>query len=103
MRFMLISDNHDTAVGMRLAGITGVIASDARETEAALDAAIADEDVGIVLITRRIGELCSERINDIKLHRSRPLIVEVPDRHIGENDEQIDITRYVREAIGINI
>ena len=38
----------------------------------------------------------------LKLNRSRPLIVEIPDRH-GNGRAKDSITRYVREAIGIKI
>ena len=54
MRFHLISDNVDTLVGLRLAGIDGVVVHEPEEIEAALKAAIADEDIAIVLITDRL-------------------------------------------------
>ncbi len=102
MRFMLISNNHDTAVGMRLAGIDGVIAHTGEEVEAALDKAIATEDIGIVLMTEGLSELCPARVYDIKLNARRPLIVEIPDRHADGRSEN-SISRYVREAIGVKI
>ena len=46
--------------------------------------------------------LCPELVYDLKLNRSRPLIVEIPDRH-GNGRAKDSITRYVREAIGIKI
>lgn len=102
MRFMLISDNHDTAVGMRLAGIDGVIAHTAEEVGTALDVALKTEDVGIILMTEALVKLCPERIYDIKMHARRPLIVEIPDRHAAGRSEN-SIARYVREAIGVKI
>ncbi|MGI6269428.1 MAG: V-type ATP synthase subunit F [Candidatus Howiella sp.] len=102
MRFMLISNNHDTAVGMRLAGIDGVIAHTKEEVKAALDAAVADEEIGIVLMTEGLGNLCPERVYDIKMNARRPLIVEIPDRHADGRSEN-SISRYVREAIGVKI
>lgn len=102
MRFMLISDNHDTAVGMRLAGIDGLIAHDPREVEQALKSALGQEEIGIVLMTERLVSMCPELIYDIKMNRRRPLIVEIPDRHAAGRSEN-SITRYVREAIGVKI
>ena len=102
MRFELISDNHDTVVGMRLAGIHGVIVDTPDEVESALKTVIADNDVGIVLITERLGAMCPKLINDIKLHTSHPLIVEIPDRH-ADGRSKDSILRYVREAIGVKI
>lgn len=102
MRFMLISDNHDTLVGMRLAGIEGVIADSKDEAERALDLYSKDENIGIILITERLSAMCGGLIDDFKLHRSRPLIVEIPDRHSDGRDSD-SIMRYVREAIGVKI
>lgn len=102
MRFMLISDNHDTAMGMRLAGIEGVIVHEPDEVQQALKDAVAQEDVGIVLVTERLVALCPDLVYDIKMNRRRPLIVEIPDRH-GDGRSEDSITRYVREAIGVKI
>ena len=102
MRFMLISDNHDTAMGMRLAGIEGVIVHEPDEVQKALKEAVAKEDVGILLVTERLVALCPDLVYDIKMNRRRPLIVESPDRH-GDGRSEDSITRYVREAIGVKI
>ena len=42
MKFFLISDNIDTQMGMRLAGIEGVVAHEAEEVEAAVQLAVQD-------------------------------------------------------------
>ena len=103
MKFMLISDNHDTLVGMRLAGIEGVLAHEADEVEAALKSAIDDERVGIILITEKLVVLCPEIIYELKLSHKRPLIVEIPDRHTSAGRAASSITRYIKEAIGVNL
>ena len=46
--------------------------------------------------------LCPEELYDLKLNCSRPLVVEIPDRH-GTTRPPDSITKYVREAIGIKI
>ncbi len=102
MRFFLISDNTDTYVGMRLAGIEGVVAQTAVAVEKELRQACADPEIGVVLITAKLMELCPDVIYDMKLHSKRPLIVEVNDRH-GAGKLSDSITRYVRDAVGINI
>ena len=102
MRFYLISDNVDTRVGMRLAGIDGVVVHEAAEVNKALSDAMAMEDVGVILMTEHLVKLCSGLVDDLKLNRSRPLIVEIPDRH-GNGRAKDSITRYVREAIGLKI
>lgn len=102
MRFFLISDNVDTLVGMRLAGINGIVVHESEEVKNALNNAIDIEDIAVVLITEKLVQLCSDMIYDIKLNRQRPLIVEIPDRH-GNGRAKDSITRYVRDAIGVKI
>ncbi|MBQ4313107.1 MAG: V-type ATP synthase subunit F, partial [Clostridia bacterium] len=55
MKFFLISSNNDTTIGLRLAGIDGVIVRDEEEARAALERAVADESVGVVLMTERLS------------------------------------------------
>lgn len=99
MRFYLISDNIDTYVGMRLAGIEGVVVHTAVAVEKELREACANPDIGVVLVTAKLMELCPDVIYDMKLHSKRPLIVEVTDRH-GAGKLSNSITRYVRDAVG---
>ena len=102
MRFYVISDNVDTQVGMRLAGIEGVVVHEQEEVRQALSAAMAMEDVAVILMTEHLVKLCPELVDELKLSRARPLIVEIPDRH-GNGRAKDSITRYVRDAIGIRI
>ena len=102
MRFFLISDNVDTQVGMRMAGIEGVVVHEAEEVHAALSDAMEQPDVAVILMTEHLVSLCRELVDDLKLHRSRPLIVEIPDRH-GSSEVSEAIARYVKEAVGIKI
>lgn len=102
MRFYLISDNVDTQVGMRMAGIEGVVVHEEDEVQKALSGAMEREDIAIILMTEHLVSLCRDLVDDLKLHRSRPLIVEIPDRH-GNGRAKDSITRYVRDAIGIKI
>lgn len=102
MRFYLLSDNDDTLVGMRLSGIEGEVLHEETETRQRLLEVMEREDVGVVLMTNKLINLCPELVYDLKLNRKRPLIVEVTDRH-GAGQLSDAITRYVREAVGINI
>ena len=102
MRYYLISDNGDTMVGMRLAGIDGVLVHEQKEVQTALAEAMDLPDVAVILMTERLVTLCPDLVYDLKLNRKRPLIVEIPDRH-GNGRAKDSITRYVREAIGVKI
>lgn len=102
MKIYLICDNTDTLVGMKLAGIEGVIVHEREEFTEAVNKVLGDKDIGILLINENLCSLDSELINNIKLKYSKPLIVEVPDRH-GSGRAEDFITSYVKDAIGINI
>ena len=102
MKFYLISDNIDTQMGMRLAGVEGEIAHTPEEVEEAMKHAFSDEDIAVVLMTEKLVQMCHERVYDLKLNCRRPLIVEIPDRH-GNSHITDAISRYVSEAIGIKL
>ena len=67
----------------------------------AVNRCLADEQVGIILITHRLCELCEDFITQTKRSYDKPLIVEIPDRHGSQGSDSI--TRYVRDTIGIKI
>lgn len=102
MKFYLLSDNIDTQMGLRLAGIEGVVVHERHEMLEALEKAMHMKDVTIILMTTKLIELCPDVISELKLNQKQPLIVEIPDRHgaskIGET-----IDKYVSEAIGVKL
>jgi len=102
MKAYLISDNMDTLVGMRLAGINGVIVHEREEILIELNNLTSKKDFGIILITEKLASLVSEEIKKIKLNIGIPLIVEIPDRH-GTTRGKESITKYVKESIGLKI
>lgn len=102
MKMFLISDNNDTKTGMRLAGIEGVVVHEREEVLSALNNALDNKDIGIILLTEKLMDLVHDEVMDIKLKYDYPLIVEIPDRH-GPKKDADQITKYVREAIGLKI
>lgn len=102
MKMFLISDNIDTYTGMRLAGVDGVVVHDKQVLSDKLNQVLADKDLGILLITEKLSHEFPEVINDIKLNRKLPLVVEIPDRH-GTGRRPDFITAYVNEAIGLKL
>ena len=100
MKFFLISDNNDTCMGMRLAGIDGVVVHTAEQVKKNLEKAKADKDIGVILMTEKLINMCREAVYDMKLNCAKPLIVEIPDRH-GASGISQSIDQYVGEAIGI--
>lgn len=102
MKFYLISDNIDTRIGMRLAGIEGVVLHEKQEVAQELERICTDPEIGVILVAEKLMKLCPDIIYDFKLNRKRPLIVEIPDRH-GTSNISDTITQYIYDAIGIQI
>lgn len=102
MKFFLLSDNIDTQMGMRLAGIEGIVIHEREEVLRELEKAMHVEDIAVILMTTKLIQTCPDIISDLKLKQKKPLIVEIPDRHgsakIGET-----IDGYVSEAIGVKL
>lgn len=102
MKMYLISDNVDTWTGMRLAGVEGAVVHERAELKAELDRALADREIGIILLTEKFGREFPELIDNVRLERKLPLLVEIPDRH-GTGRKPDFITSYVNEAIGLKL
>jgi V/A-type H+-transporting ATPase subunit F len=102
MKFYLISDNVDTKMGMRFAGIPGVVVHEENEVRRELTEAMEREDIAVILMTEKLVKLCPDLIYDLKLNRKKPLIVEIPDRH-GNGRTKDSITKYVQDAIGVKL
>ncbi len=102
MKYFLISDNVDTLAGMQLVGVSGVIVHEVQEVEKALEDAYAQPDIGLILITDKLVELCKDTVFEYKLKYKTPLIVEMPDRHSNQNPGD-NIKKYISEVVGIKI
>ena len=98
MKMYLISDNVDTYTGMRLAGVEGVVVHERDELREALEKTLTDKTIGIVLLTEKFGQEFPEILDQFRLERQMPLLIEIPDRH-GTGRKKDFITSYVTEAI----
>ena len=88
--------------GMRLAGVEGAVVHERAQLKEELDKVLADKEIGIVLLTEKFGREFPDIIDNVKLERKLPLIVEIPDRH-GTGRKPDFITSYVNEAIGLKL
>lgn len=102
MKMFLISDNVDTYTGMRLVGIDGVVIHSKKHLKEQLDRTFSNKEIGVLLITEKLSREFPDIINDVKLNRRLPLIVEIPDRH-GTGRDPNFIMNYVNEAIGLKL
>ncbi|MDR0764279.1 MAG: V-type ATP synthase subunit F [Synergistaceae bacterium] len=102
MKAFLISDNHDTLVGMRLAGIEGVVVHGHGEAADAMASALKRRDLAILAVTEKISELLPETIQRLREQGELPIVIEIPDRH-GTKRSPDFLTGYVRDAIGVKM
>jgi V/A-type H+-transporting ATPase subunit F len=89
-------------MGMRLVGIEGIVLHDRKKVIQEIEKILHNDQIGILLITTKLVDLCPEVISELKLKRTRPLIVEIPDRH-GGNKIGVSIDEYVSDAIGVKL
>ena len=102
MKMYLISDNVDTYTGMRLAGVDGVVVHERNELHEELRKVLQDKTNGIVLQTEKFGREFPDIIDEFRLERKMPLLIEIPDRH-GTGRQKDFITSYITEAIGLKL
>ena len=81
MKLFLISDNVDTYTGMRLAGVDGVVVHERKELREQLEKVLQDKSIGIVLLTEKFGREFPDILDEFRLERKIPLLIEIPDRH----------------------
>ena len=102
MRFFLIRDNIDTAIGLRLAGVAGTVVHGREETLEAFKKAIEDKTIGILLVTELAAKEIPEEIKSHKISGKLPLVFVIPDRHGWRGDRNF-ITRYVEDVVGVKL
>ena len=76
-------------MGMRFAGIEGVVVHQEDEVRSELEKAVNRDDIAVILITETLVSLCPDLIYDLKLNRKQPLIVEIPDVTVTEEPRTV--------------
>lgn len=99
---VLVIGHPEAVLGFSLAGVHGQPASTAEEANRALDEAFKSKDVGIVLVTQDVAGMIQARMDDLKLHSTVPLVVEIPSPE-GIPEGQASLGELVLKAIGIKL
>jgi V/A-type H+/Na+-transporting ATPase subunit F len=99
---VLVIGNSEAVLGFSLVGVNGQVATSAAEANQALDAALAATDIGIILVTQDIAGLIGARMEQLKLHSTVPLVVEIPGP-AGVSPDQPSLSEIVLKAIGIKL
>ncbi len=101
MKFFVIGDE-DTVLGFSLAGAKGIVVRDAAGARRALEEALEDRDIGIIIITERLAALIRPEVDAYFYNTDHPLIVEIPDR-LGPLPDRISVKEVVQTAVGIRM
>ncbi len=101
MKLYLISNNTDTAVGLRLAGVEGTVVQNENEVADVLSKTAEDENIALILINKSLFNMCDSAIRDFRKSHSAPVIIEIPDRDSSSSGDSL--AKYIRETVGINI
>ncbi|MGC9356389.1 MAG: V-type ATP synthase subunit F [Anaerolineae bacterium] len=88
--------------GFALAGVRGHVATDIESLHAAIDDALADASVGIVLVTEDVVDLDREWLEHLMVTRDTPLIVEIPGPE-GPSPDRPPLSEVIRRTIGVKI
>ena len=99
---MLVIGNQDAVWGFALAGVRGQIVATADELNCALDAALADEEIGIVLVTEDVADLARRRVDTLRVSSAVPLVVEIPGP-AGPRPDRPPLSEVIRRTIGVRI
>jgi len=100
MQAFVIGDR-DMVIGFQLVGVRGVAVSSVDEARRALSKAVENMEIGIVIISEEFSTRMRDKIDELRLSRTIPLIVEIPGR-LGPS-KAIDVSDVVRRAIGVKV
>ena len=101
MKFFCVADE-DTVRGFRLAGVDGQAVATAGEADRAIRRAAGRPDLGILILTDAVAADVRELVDDVRMNRDRPLIVEVPGPQ-GPMPGRKTLRQLVQEAVGIRL
>lgn len=99
---VLVIGHPEAVLGFSLAGVNGQAVTTADEAGRALDEALASKEIGIILVTQDIAGMLQARVEDLKLHSTVPLVVEIPSP-AGVSPDQPSLSEIVLRAIGIKL
>ena len=101
MKILVIG--HPKAVsGFLLVGVDGKNAASAEDVNLALDNALNDATIGIILVPGDVAEMIRPRMEQLQLHSTVPLVVEIPAPEDVQPD-QLSLNEVVFRAIGVKI
>ena len=87
--------------GFALAGVSGTAVANAAEANLALDSALADSSIGLVLITSDAVNWIRARFEYVQARDEQPVLVEINAPGQG-NQGMTSLRKIVQDAVGIH-
>ena len=106
LKKVAVIGDKDTALGFAMAGVKDifVLGPGEKGAQEVLERCIAEQKIGIVVITERIADGLREDIDRLKFDKELyPIIIEMPDKQ-GEIPGRKDpISLLIKRAIGVEV
>jgi len=93
--------DRDMVIGFQLVGVRGVEVSSVEEAWRALSKAVKNVEVGVIIISEEFSTKMQDKIDELRLSRRIPLIVEIPGR-LGPS-KAVNVSDVVHRAIGVKV
>lgn len=77
MKIYCISDEIETALGLKLSGVESNVLNEKSEINKKIDDILANKEIGILVVTEKIYNICNEKLDYIKEFKKTPLIVKI--------------------------
>ena len=100
MGIYVIGDE-DTVLGFRLVGGKGVVVNSADQARDEFEKAVGNSDVQLLFVTHKWAQTMADRLNRIKMTRTRPVVMDIPDAS-GQVPES-SVRDLVSRAIGVSM
>lgn len=100
---VLVVGHPEAVLGFSLVGLEGRPAHDAAEVNQVLDEALVSPDTGIILVTSDAAAMIPARMEDLKLHSTVPLVVEIPAPGSQDGQQGPSLSEVVFRAIGVKL
>lgn len=101
MKLMVIG-HQDAVRGFALVGVEGQIVTTSEAINQALDAALNDKSIGIILVTEEAAALARQRVDRLTAHSTIPLVVEIPGPG-GPQANRPALSEVIRRTTGVRI
>lgn len=77
MKMFCISDNIDTALGLKLTGVESIVAQSEEEINEQIKKVLKDKDIGILVFTDKIYNMAKSELDEVREKYKLPLLVKV--------------------------